>query len=393
MKRPLKKLPTRLFLLLAAFLLFSFLSNDFGLVDIQKTAIILAAGIDRTETGYEVTAQIAVPAPAQGGSGGSTSGVNIRGEGETVAEAIAQIYSETGWVPKLIFCDLILIGEETAKTDVFSFLGFFLRNEYMSDNCLLALCEGKAGDMLSSPSAIDQTSSFAMEKLFSDAAEKSGYVANTTLKDFAIGYYGVSGSGFMPFIRALKQSDGGAQSGSGEESAGGGQTKEQKLVYTAEETAVFSEGAFVALLNRDETFAYKLLCGSVFAGNFTVETDGGTVSLNVFKNDGSAELDKTATRAQLSVDIRARVYDKSAPSDVGEITQSEILPSAVAENAERRVEEMILSLWDKCTQADCDLFSLARQLYRRDLPLYKEKGGLALSDLAPSVKVSVSGIR
>ena len=46
----------------AVFLLF--FSNDFGLIDVEKTAIITAVAIDKTEDGnYKVTAQIAVPKP------------------------------------------------------------------------------------------------------------------------------------------------------------------------------------------------------------------------------------------------------------------------------------------------------------------------------------------
>ena len=57
--RFLKTVPLKLWLLLAAIVAFSFISNDFGLVDIQKTAIVLAAGIDRNaEKGYTLTAQI-----------------------------------------------------------------------------------------------------------------------------------------------------------------------------------------------------------------------------------------------------------------------------------------------------------------------------------------------
>ncbi len=393
MKRPLKKLPSRLFLFLAAFLFFSFLSNDFGLVDIQKTAIVLAAGIDRTEEGYEVTAQIAVPSSAQGGSGGATSGVNISGEGETVAEAIAQIYAETGWVPKLIFCNLILIGEETAEEDVFSFLGFFLRNEYMSDTCRLALCEGKAKAILSAPAAVDDTSSSALEKLFSDAAEKSGYVANTTLKDFAVGYYGVSESGFMPYIRAMEQPAAKSAGGQGQEENGAAQGKSSALVYSADETALFSRGKFVALLAREETFAYNLLCGKVFAGSFPVETDEGAYSLDVLKNKGSARPDERAERALFSVSVRARVYDRNTPSGMKEITSAEVVPPSVAREAEKRIEKTVLSLWEKCADSDCDLFFLARQLYRSDLRLYREKGGLPLTSLSPSVQAEVVGIR
>ena len=39
-----------------AFTLILFLTNTFGLIDIEKTAIVIALGIDKCERGYEVTA-------------------------------------------------------------------------------------------------------------------------------------------------------------------------------------------------------------------------------------------------------------------------------------------------------------------------------------------------
>ncbi len=56
-----KTVPLKLFVLLAAIVLIAFFSNDFGLVDIQKTAVILAVGLDKEDENYTVTAQIAVP--------------------------------------------------------------------------------------------------------------------------------------------------------------------------------------------------------------------------------------------------------------------------------------------------------------------------------------------
>ena len=56
------RLWTRVFVIAAGILLLLFLSNDFGLIDIQKTAIVAAIGIDAAEEGgnVNVTAQIAV---------------------------------------------------------------------------------------------------------------------------------------------------------------------------------------------------------------------------------------------------------------------------------------------------------------------------------------------
>lgn len=198
-KRFTRTFPMKIYLLLAAIVAVAFFFNDFGLVDIQKTAIVLAAGIDRTEEGVTLTADIAVPKGSDRTTGGASC-VAIEAEGKTVSDCVSRIYSETGWVPKLIFCQLVVLGEETAKEDVMAFLDFFLRNEYLNKSCLVAVCEGTAKELLSSVSAIDDSSSTAINTLFSDAAEKSGKVMKNTLREFAIGYYGVSESGYMPFL-------------------------------------------------------------------------------------------------------------------------------------------------------------------------------------------------
>ena len=51
----------RYYIVIIAFLVFLFFSNDFGLLDVQKTAIITAAGIDREGDTFIVTSQLAIP--------------------------------------------------------------------------------------------------------------------------------------------------------------------------------------------------------------------------------------------------------------------------------------------------------------------------------------------
>lgn len=61
-------------LVLVALMLFLFFSNDFGLVDIHKSSIVVAVGVDAEEDGYSVTAQAAVPTPAQARAARRTPG-------------------------------------------------------------------------------------------------------------------------------------------------------------------------------------------------------------------------------------------------------------------------------------------------------------------------------
>ena len=387
-KRFLAALPGRLCLIIVAAIILIFFSNDFGLVDIQKTAIVLAVGIDRDGEDFALTAQIAVPKGSDRTTGG-TSSVEIEGRGATVPDCISDIYAKTGWVPKLVFCNLVLLGESAVQENIFPCLDFFLRNEYIPNSCQLAACEGSAGEMLSTTSAIDDTSALALSKLFSDAAKKSGYVMTTTLREFAVGYYGVSGSGYMPYVRAQAQegSSSGGSSGStgssGSSGRSGGAGAQEEKVYSAEETAIFSGGRLAAILPREQTFAFSLLEGNVYTGSF--QADGQTYV--VLKNGGSVGLELAdVPTATLSLELRVQLYGTREASPPEEIAKSMLTPEQEA-RAEEVLTGYLSDLWDTCVQTGCDLFELRAKLYRTSLAEY---GKWKDSILSAAVKIETS---
>ena len=388
-KRFLRSFPMKLWIILAAIVAITFFSNDFGLVDIQKTAIILAAGIDRTADGFSLTAQIAVPKGSDRTTGG-TSSVEIEGQGATVSDCISAIYAKTGWVPKLVFCDLVLLGEEAARANAFDALDFFLRNEYAPDSCLLAVCEGTAAETLKATSAIDDASSLALEKLFSDAAKKSGRVMTTTLREFAIGYYGRSASGYMPYVHMTSQN--GTQGGSGGQNAAGGQgaaggQSGQEMIFSAEQTAVFSQGRMTDVLTEAETFAFSLLKGNVYGG--TLPSDG--ITLAVLRNDGSVSLAEEPTlQATLSVDLKVRLAGRDAPSSPENVAKDSVTEEELAA-AESALRGAISALWERCAQSECDLFNLRRTLYRRSAAAYGT--WKPLSQIGTEIRVRIEGLR
>ncbi len=389
----LHRLPLKLYLLLAAAVIFSFFSNDFGLVDVQKTAIVIAAGIDREEDSFTLTAQIAMPSGDK--TSGGTTPVEVHGSGETLSACMAELSARTGRVPKFIFCNLVVLGENAVKENVLSSLDFFLRNEYVSDSCFLATCEGKASELITAKSAIDDSSSLAIQKLFSDAAVRAGRVIPTTLKDFAIGYYGKSKSGRMPLVRATeheegKDAGGGSGGSSGSGNSGGG---EQKKIFSAERTAIFSEGKMVGVLDENETFAYNLLQGKVFASGVTVETSEGTHAVTVLENGGSASVStQSVPTADFSITLRVDVHNKETPSSIHEIADS--VPSdELCEKTEELLRGYVSSLFEKCQAANCDLFYLRRQLYRNAPKEYEKWQNNLLSALKLSLQISVEKAR
>ena len=429
MKRILKRAAPKFALFLGGALLFAFFSNDFGLVDIQKTAVILAAGIDKSGEGYELTAQISVP--KGGEKAGGTASVELSGKGETVADCLMMMYADSGWIPKFDFCSLVLLGEEAAKEGAMPALNYFLHNEYMSDNCAVAVAEGSAGEMLKKTSAIDDTPSLAIHKLFSGAAEKTGAAVKNTLREFAVGTLGVSKSSFMPFIRTLphesgsgsSEGSGGKGGASGSEGSGGtgqsgsdgpggtgqsgsegsggtgqsgsdgpGGEGDAPVLFRAEETALFREGKLTGLLSAEETLAFNLVRGKVKAGILTVKgEDGKPVSLSIKRGGGSAKLgEKNVPRAKLSVRLKVLVSDRTE-EDFMAGTETNVATDEDERRAEELIASYISSLWEKCKGSGCDLFLLARELYRKDPKAFEANVGLIPSGMGADIEVSVKG--
>lgn len=410
MKRILKRTAPKFALFLGGALLFAFFSNDFGLVDIQKTAVILAAGIDKNGEGYELTAQISVP--KGGEKAGGTASVELSGKGETVADCLMMMYADSGWIPKFDFCSLVLLGEEAAREGAMPALNYFLHNEYMSDNCAVAVAEGSAGEMLKKTSAIDDTPSLAIHKLFSGAAEKTGAAVKNTLRVFAVDTLGVSKSSFMPFIRSLprESGEGGAKQSGSEGSGGKGGTEgsggaegsggsegsggegDAPVLFRAEETALFREGKMTGLLSAEETLAFNLVRGKVKAGILTVKgEDGEPVSLSIKRGGGSAKLgEEDELRAKLSVWLKVLVSDRKE-EDFMAGTETNVATDEDERRAEELISSHIASLWGKCQISGCDLLLLARELYRKDPKAYEANVGLIPSGMGADIEVSVKG--
>lgn len=391
--RFIKSIPTKIWFILGAVVAIFFFLNDFDLVDIQKTAIILAAGIDRKEdSGYTLTAQIAVPKGVDRTTGG-TSSVNFIAEGETIADCVSDIYCKTGWVPKFVFCNLIVLGEDTVKENVFDALDFFLRNEYMSDGCYVAMSEGSAEDLLTSTSAISDTTSQAIAKLFSDANVNSGKAMKMSLREFAIGYHGVTKSGYMPFIRQHKQESSENGGGGGGQQQGGGGGQEEEKIYCAERTALFYEGKQVGLLDPDETFAFSLLEGKIFNGFLLTEENGKPVSLTVLNDEGGVSLDtKGAPKVTVKIDLTVRLFNRSIPAEMEDVARNEV-SDELKENAKKVVEELAQRVFEVSRQSGCDLFKLNQALYRSSAKKYEEWKDTLLSVVPTTYEININNAK
>lgn len=411
----------RYYLIVVLLLVFLFLSGDFGMIDVQKTAIVMAVGIDREADTFIVTSQIAVPQSSKQGK--ATEAVQIVSRGETVADALEEINAKTGWYPKFVFCRLVILGENAASSNVFDCLDFFLMDEYMPDNCLLAACDGFAKDLLNVQALVDPSGSLAMQKVLSPHAERVGTVLPSTLREFAIGYFSESKSSYMPLLKTQPQQEqvgenkspsensqntqngSGNGSGSSNSSSSGANGSSNssssvgatdKPVFSASETALFYAGKRVGKLSKEETFAYGAVKSKLRLAAYSAKTDDATCTLTVKRNTPKIKFSLTTDgRAVLNINLvmSAGLLDYSQALPLEKSKDGGDVPLGVFNAAQSALERQIFSAFETCRACGCDLFGLTENLQKYHQKRFHELKDNLLKNAVLQTEIRFRNIR
>lgn len=360
-----------------------FFTHDFGLIDIEHTAIIVAFGIDADENDeYEISTQIAIPQASTSSSSNSESIISAKGR--TIGEAIDKIAVNTGWYPLFSFCNLIILGENALSGNVMKIINYFIRTDRIPDSAALCACEGTAKKLLLSNTPLDSVSSFALQKILEQDYAKLDRIANINVKNFANGYYSKSSGGYLPFVKAIESGDsqnasqsgsggsgGGSEGSGGSGKSGGEQTGDKSDVYDASSALCFSRGEAVCMLTAEETLLFNLRNKNsidTFIKLDDAEIDGQKTPVLV-------EIDETNKKYafkfengkpiyEIKLELQCRVVSANADLPVSELFPAAEAPEEILRATEKKITETLEKLYRKLQIADCDLFGIKNSIYK-----------------------------
>lgn len=389
-----KFLKTKFLPILVGFTLLLFLTNNFGLIDIEKTAIIIALGIDRVESTqkYEVTAQISVPQSTN--SSKNNADALVSGKGSTIADAIDDIAVTTGWYPLLAFCNLIVLGENTLNANVMTFVDVFIRTDKIPDSSLLVACEGKAQDLLTAASPLDSVSAFALEKILVKDIAKLNRISFVNVKDFAKGYFSKSKSSYMPYIKKIKVVTAPpAQEGGGGAGGDSGSGSDEKYVFDGTTTLMFKNGVNVGMLDENQTLTFNLRKHESIDTFFDIEdvkigekTAAATIGINESKKRFALEI-KNSPVFSIELTLKCHVEDVNSSEDVADLFTTQIIPDEALRQIEDEIERIYKESFKKMQEANCDLYLLTDELYKSHYKKYDEYKDDILQKTQIDVKV------
>lgn len=387
MKRPhIKKTLSLLYLLIFAVLAFFFFTNDFGLLDLRKTSVVIGVGLDIEEEEVVLTAQLAVPQPAENGE--NTKFNVVTGKGSTVAAALNEVNVKTGFYPKLVFCKLIVLGESCFGEDITNLLDYFYRNEYTGLTLNVAACEGKASELISQQFPCGNSATDVIDKLLSSEAQASGNVAAATVKDIGEKLFSKSEACFMPYLEngILDQSGGqggeGGQSG-GSGGGGGGQCEESEL--TCNKSAIFSGGYFKGVLPVEQTFALNLIFSDVKHAFVESGGDEGLKILGLRGCKGGVDLkiENGEPKVMFTFKATAKIQDGGEGFSPEEAKKAAV-KSEVLKQGEEKICKLFETLFENVKTLDCDVLGLKTQLYKN----FNKKYGQYSEELLQKAKMS-----
>lgn len=375
-----------------------FLTNDFGLINIEKTAIVTALAIDKgNESDYSIAVQVAVP------EAGNTNTENpkavIKGQGDTVASALKNAGSSCGWYLKLSFCNLLIIGESLTGESVIKELDFFAKTLNIQDSSLVITTKD-AGKLLEVASPLDNISSFALQKILLKEPGFDSEVRATDLREFVQGAYSKSHSSFMPKvdIMQLEDSSSGGSGGSGSgtnSSSSGGASGDKKVYFDATTTALFVSGVKVGELDKNLTYIFKALKSGGSSSTFSVSVGETNYLLNAIRTTPKIKI--TANEYSCAVDIDLELYckivDQNAEWQDTENSRNVPLPDELIKNAEVKLEKDINEFIGVIKNTGCDLLGVLDSVYKYHYPYYHYLKDDCAKNLTAKVSVSVKGQR
>ncbi|MBR1983188.1 MAG: hypothetical protein IKA12_00690 [Clostridia bacterium] len=400
------KIKIILFIFFAVSILF--FSNNEGLVDIEKTAIIKAVGIDYINGEYVATAQIAVPEATDTNT--ESKKTEITGSGSTVGNAIKNVGDLSGWYPQLAFCNLIVLGKSTLDLNVIKVVDYFSKTLRVQDSALIVVAEDKASDLLKASTPLDEVSSIALQKKLLKNPGFDQDVATNDIKTFCSGYYSRTGSSYAPLVRTVKADSktqnnnesltnsnsmqGGAKSGAQQND-----TSKQSL-FDTDTTLLFKNGKLVGELNKDQTKTFNALTKNFEATTVKVDDVKPDITesshnylVTIMRCTPNIKLDADENKLDLEITLNlyCKISDQDAEYSDATYTKNTPMPQPVLDKTQELFTKWVNELIETTIQTDCDFLKIKDILYKYHNKYYARYKDNYLSVMNTTVSVKVSG--
>lgn len=388
--------------------------------------IITGLAIDKTDKGYEVTAQIVKIAP---GSGSEKSGSTIdfvSDTGDTIVSAIAKLSYKSGKVAGFSHTNFILIGKEMLEENLVQSLNYFFRDNLIKDSVLLLIAKDSAKEEIKNTKELGLSVGLEIQKVFVYKEKESDGVM-TSLVSFANESLNHSRTSLVSVLMVKGESEqsgdqsSGAQSGSksqgsnetstqsGEQrdsSGSGGSSssksgQDSKFFEAVSPLACFVSGKFVGNLESEEEilgYMYtneKCIAEDISLDNLNFQSlKNAKVGIDVKFKRSSKKIRYEGESPCLDITIKisnASIKEIQSDNFISSVSNEEF--DFIKDELKKKISETIAKSFEKSKVLKADIFGafdIANKFHYKETKNKFETMEEFLNALKLNVEVEVS---
>lgn len=385
---------------------------------INMRVLVTGIGIDKTENGYEVTAQVIMPTPGSE-SGGSGARLDFISEtGESISEGVQKIAYKIGKTAGLSHAGFVIVGENVLEENLVTLLDFFARDAKVNPSLMLLICEGNAKDTLKQTGKLELSVGVDLQKVFIyKQSSLNGLVM--PIEEFINATFGISKSSIASGItiapegeentssKAQNESGGNEQEGS---SQGSNQTQAKNArIKFYNEIYYFKDGKYIGKLDEE----YQIL-GVFFTdktannGEFKISgVTGGiledaTVGVSFTDKKASTKVKFKNGKPTFTFNIKIKdikiteMLNNDKPSVNLYNKMDKETMNVIKEKIKEEVQNFIISAFEQAKADGVDIFDVGEKMYQTKTKewkkFYDEYGDNYLKNLDVKVNVEILNI-
>ncbi len=322
--------------------------------DIISRAIIIGIGIDGSDEGVRLTAEIV--SPASSGEQIGTFSKTISANGKSIATAISRIAELTGKEASLGRCLVIIFGQEYYENkDLSDDIDYLISSDSFKESSTICCVEGSAEDFLNNSAAMSQGVSLALSTMFTSQARQTALATNTLL-DFTLSQRGLLKTGFMNQVKFVSSDNVNTQ-----------EPDKSQGYFDLRNIAIFGDNKYMCMLTDEEIRGFALLNNDVTGSSFVTDVDGKQLTVTINSKDIKFDLQQGNV-----IKCEINLQGREAHTDSGEVEGQFVaqnkkeLPQAAIDDIIAQATAQINSLLDKQRQYNFDIVNLHETIRRRD---------------------------
>lgn len=350
--------------------------------ELNNLAITSAIGIDKTDDGYKVTAQV-VNTQKEGTDNNSSSDPKIvvyEHTSKTVQEAVRYMVLES---PKRLYpnhMQVIVIGEDVAKDGILESLDLFFRDSELQKNFYVLISKDvSANQILKTLTPVDSIVSSSIKKSLESDSSYLGITELVTYDELINTYLNPNKEISLPSVTLTGKIKGSDKIENIEKS-----DSATKVVLS--QMAVFKGDKMVGYLNDKQSIALSFIKGKINNTLIKYKCDGGYIVVEAINSKSSIDVDNSGN-FKINISGDATINEVSCDINLEENKAIDKINKEVNKEIKKNINNTIEYIKNTYNS---DVFGFLDIMYKNKYSLYKKVNKDWYNDKFKDSKIDVN---